>query len=66
MFIMAAFVQNDSLVGMKKRTTTTERCKIIPAKLIVFLPIFPKMAAWQAVAERSQLAATVPRKFEQA
>ena len=26
----------------------TERCKIIPAKLIVFLPIFPKMAGWQA------------------
>ena len=34
--------------------------------MIVFVPIFPKMADWQALAERSQLAATVPRKFEQA
>ena len=50
----------------KVQNTSTERCKIIPAKLIIFVPIFPKMADWQAVAERSHLAATVPRKFEQA
>ena len=47
-------------------STRTELCKVVPAKLQGFLPIFPKLADCQSGAEWSYLAATKPQKFKDA
>ena len=39
---------------------STEMCKIVPAKLGYFMPNFPKLSDWQAVAERGRLVANLP------
>ena len=46
-----------SIIGMCDKLGSTELCKIIPAKLGEFLPIFPKMADGQEEAGLSSLAA---------
>ena len=53
----AGSLRGDILKLTDRGSTTV--CKIIPAKLRELKLNFPKMADWQAVAKRSQLAATV-------